>query len=252
MKSIDEIRDMTKQGLEKQDIISKKQKEITKVKEEIIAKEFEIENKFFIDNCFKDIEKAAASGEGYTNVLYRFPEYLLKLDKKTEDFIEHCLIYFRLLGYNVSYEIRYDCIGKESVVSGAQFEFDWGTDIVINSRLMDSINSNIQSLNGDTGNISDGYHTFDELYYHRCVLFSLICNQNNHIAWKSKKHYTGDMYDDMFIVGVNTQYGQVTYHYNLKYWDMFNVPELENAPEWDGSSPSDCIERMRIWSSNIK
>ena len=102
MKSIDEIRDMTKQGLEKQDIISKKQKEITKVKEEIIAKEFEIENKFFIDNCFKDIEKAAASGEGYTNVLYRFPEYLLKLDKKTEDFIEHCLIYFRLLGYNVS------------------------------------------------------------------------------------------------------------------------------------------------------
>ena len=60
------------------------------------------------------------------------------------------------------------------------------------------------------------------------------------------------MYDDMFIVGINTQYGQVTYHYNLKYWDMFNVPELENAPEWDGSSPSDCIERMRIWSSNIK
>ena len=55
MKSIDEIRDMTKQGLEKQDIISKKQKEITKVKEEIIAKEFEIENKFFIDNCCKDI-----------------------------------------------------------------------------------------------------------------------------------------------------------------------------------------------------
>ena len=79
MKSIDEIRDMTKQGLEKQYIISKKQKEITKVKEEIVAKEFEIENKFFIDNCFKDIEKAAASGEGYTNVLYRFPEYLLKL-----------------------------------------------------------------------------------------------------------------------------------------------------------------------------
>lgn len=111
---------------------------------------------------------------------------------------------------------------------------------------------NYNNKNNSVGDLSDGYHTFDELYYHRCVLFSLICNQNNHIAWKSKKHYTGDMYDDMFIVGINTQYGQVTYHYNLKYWDMFNVPELENAPEWDGSSPSDCIERMRIWSNNIK
>lgn len=30
MKSIDEIRDMTKQGLEKQDIISKKQKRLQK------------------------------------------------------------------------------------------------------------------------------------------------------------------------------------------------------------------------------
>lgn len=26
-------------------------------------------------------------------------------------------------------------------------------------------------------NVSDGYHTFDELYYHRGLLFSLVCNQ---------------------------------------------------------------------------
>jgi hypothetical protein len=37
-------------------------------------------------------------------------------------------------------------------------------------------------IDGDT---SDGYHTFNELYYHRMILFSVICNQNKSKAWKS-------------------------------------------------------------------
>lgn len=28
------------------------------------------------------------------------------------------------------------------------------------------------------GNTSDGYHTFDELYHHRAILFAVICNAN--------------------------------------------------------------------------
>lgn len=56
----------------------------------------------------------------------------------------------------------------------------------------------------ETGELSDGYHTFNELYYHRAVLFSVICNQNKDIAWKSKLHSDETMYDGMFIVGINT------------------------------------------------
>lgn len=93
------------------------------------------------------------------------------------------------------------------------------------------------------GAISDGYHTFDELYWHRMVLFAVICNTHTQIAWKSWKHHDGTMYDDYFIVGVNTPKGQYSYHYHKDNWDYFNVKELDFAPEWDGHQPKD-IERL--------
>ena len=96
-----------------------------------------------------------------------------------------------------------------------------------------------------TGDTSDGYHTFNELYHHRAVLFSVICNEHPDIAWKSKKHHDGTMYDGMFIVGINTPEGQATYHYNIvPYWDSFRVKELEFAPEWDGHTPDEAIRRI--------
>lgn len=87
-----------------------------------------------------------------------------------------------------------------------------------------------------TKDISDGYHTFGELYHHRAVLFSIICNTYKDKAWKSKLHSDGDM----FIVGVETPEGHYTYHYHINpYWDMFDVKELDFAPEWDGHKPKD-------------
>lgn len=95
------------------------------------------------------------------------------------------------------------------------------------------------------GEFSDGYHTFNELYHHRAVLFSAICNMFPEKSWKSKLHDTGDMFDGMFIVGIETEYGQATYHYDIEpYWDMFKVKELEKAPKWDGHTSSDAIERI--------
>lgn len=94
------------------------------------------------------------------------------------------------------------------------------------------------------GSTSDGYHTFDELYYHRMVLFSVICNQNKEKAWKSWLHDDGTMYDDYFIVGIETKEGQYSYHYHKSEWEYFDVKELEFAPKWDGHMPHD-ITRLR-------
>ena len=97
------------------------------------------------------------------------------------------------------------------------------------------------------GEVSDGFHTFDELYHHRAILFSVICNQNKNISWKSMKHDTGDMYEGMFIVGIETPQGQATYHYDVEpYWNMFHVNELEKAPKWDGHTPKDAIYRIGL------
>lgn len=96
-----------------------------------------------------------------------------------------------------------------------------------------------------TGETSDGYHTFNELYHHRAVLFSVIVRDHQELAWKSMRHHDGTMYDGMFIVGIETPEGQATYHYDIDpYWDMFDCKELDRAPEWDGHTPDDAIERI--------
>ena len=98
----------------------------------------------------------------------------------------------------------------------------------------------------DLGGYSDGYHTFNELYHHRALLFAVVCHNYKDLCWKSKKHHDGSMYDGMFIVGILTPNGQATYHYDIEpYWDLFNgITELEKAPIWDGHSPEDAINRI--------
>jgi hypothetical protein len=104
---------------------------------------------------------------------------------------------------------------------------------------------------GGVGEISDGYHTFNELYHHRAVLFSIICNQNKHLAWKAKSHHDGTMYENMFIVGVETPLGQATYHYDVNpYWGIFNVKVLDYAPKWDGHTAEQAIERLLEFSTD--
>lgn len=108
---------------------------------------------------------------------------------------------------------------------------------------LELVNTLIRTLDCK-GEVSDTYHTFEELYFHRMMLFSVICNQNKEIAWKSKLHDDGTMFEDYFIVGVSTPEGHYTYHYHLDNWDYFEVQELKMAPEWDGHKPSD-IDRLR-------
>lgn len=103
------------------------------------------------------------------------------------------------------------------------------------------IDQNKSQIN--VGEISDGYHTFNELYHHRMILFSIICNTYKDKAWKSWLHEDGAMYDDYFIVGITTDKGDYSYHYHKDYWNRFDVKELEKAPKWDGHMPSD-IDRL--------
>lgn len=99
------------------------------------------------------------------------------------------------------------------------------------------------------GTLSDGYHTYNDLYYQRCVLFATICNINKNISWKSKRHSDGKKCfdnDNWFIVGIDTPKGSYTYHYEMKYWDIFEVQELERAKEWDGHTEKDVTRLLSL------
>lgn len=96
-----------------------------------------------------------------------------------------------------------------------------------------------------TCNGHDGYHSFDELYHHRAVLFSVICSQFPRMAWKSKLHADGTMFEGFFIVGIETPDGSATYHYAVdSYWEIFGVREIGSAPPFDGHTADDAIRRI--------
>ena len=97
-----------------------------------------------------------------------------------------------------------------------------------------------------TKDISDKWHTFGELYYHRMILTLALMRQNKDKAWKSKQHHDGTMFENSFICGIDTPRGQYSYHYDLEHWDLFNIKELEKAPEYDGHKPEDVTRLLSL------
>ena len=148
-------------------------------------------------------------------------------------------------------------IDADKMIDGYSTTFPYDLSYCDDGDLMEWLDAQptadvVEIPEGGIGNLSDGYHTFNELYHHRAILFSVICNSMPDKAWKSRLHDTGDMYEGMFIVGIETPEGQATYHYDIEpYWDMFKVKELEKAPKWDGHTPQVAIDRLSKLSADV-
>lgn len=113
--------------------------------------------------------------------------------------------------------------------------------------------------------VSDGYHTFGDLYDHRRALTIALARAITHGAnghgWRSwrgttvvrsKRHHPEDspMFEGGYFVVVFelAGAGQVSYHYQLKHWDEFDgVREVDHAPIWDGHTPEDTLSRLTSW-----
>ena len=107
---------------------------------------------------------------------------------------------------------------------------------------------------GGIEDISDGYHTFRDLYYQRMVLFATIVKQNKELAWKSLRHEDGELCfgGDWFIVGIDTPEGSYTYHYEMKFWFEFDCQELERGKHWDGHTDKDVIRLLSLNSKGVE
>lgn len=107
----------------------------------------------------------------------------------------------------------------------------------------------------DANQISDGYHTFGELYEHRIALFRALCSMQLEIdcdwgrpdsVWKSKLHSDATGFDGWFIAGINTTPGkQITYHIPMSEWEEWPGKELDIAPKWDGHTSADVLQRLK-------
>lgn len=116
----------------------------------------------------------------------------------------------------------------------------------------DDINKLIQEHKIDTNQVSDGYHTFGELYEHRIQLWIKICQLYSGIVapWRTQYHSDGELAfgGGWFVLGLYVSTGkQITYHLPMKYWDQCEfAATLSQAPEWDGHTSNDVLERIKL------
>jgi hypothetical protein len=120
------------------------------------------------------------------------------------------------------------------------------------------LNQIIKSItNIDKGAISDGFHTFADLYNHRNELFIALCRAMMPVGtglkpWRTKKHSDGSPaggvpVDQWFILGLGKEEGkQMTYHLPIAKWDACEFAEtLEQAPEFDFHTPQIVLDRLK-------
>ena len=120
--------------------------------------------------------------------------------------------------------------------------------VVINNAITESAKDGLISTN----DVSDGYHTFGELYEHRITLFIALCKSiegQENDAWRSLRHSDGELAfgGTWFVLGIGKDKGkQITYHLPIEKWNETNFCEtLSKAPEYDGHTPNDVLERLK-------
>ena len=139
-----------------------------------------------------------------------------------------------------------------------------------------NINNDVQ----DIGDLSDGYHTFNELYEFRKIYNASLFNEwaldyygvlkghgvtdvmaihpeiqnflNNikpkYNVHKSWKHHDGELCfgGGWFIVSAMLPTGLISNHYKAEDWDLFKIPEVEKALyEFDGHTSEDVLNRLK-------
>jgi hypothetical protein len=119
--------------------------------------------------------------------------------------------------------------------------------------LIDFGKANKANLQGFRENeISDGYHTFDDLYEFRKVYNAALFNEWAKLGifdvHKSLKHYDNELCfgGGWFIVVAVLPTGLISNHYKLADWDLFKCEEVEKAKfEFDGHTPNDVLNRLK-------
>ena len=125
---------------------------------------------------------------------------------------------------------------------------------------MEALNQYISENKMDKNQISDGYHTFGELYEHRITLYIALLKAKSEIMdgmgcdyvykndiWRSKVHSDGSVWEGWFLLGIFTEPGkQITYHLPISEWDNCSFATTRaQAPEFDGHTSADVLTRLK-------
>ena len=151
-----------------------------------------------------------------------------------------------------------DCYIDGNEIVGIN-KIEYGTsvsmvNVVLRGGAMVSVQGSVEEVRekwmGDTGSISDGYHTFDELYDHRSRLFLRLCWSMGEGAKIFMKNSDGSVYEGMFGLSLETLNGQVSYHLDNKYLEearkIPNIEVYERCDWYDGHTSGDVLARLKF------
>lgn len=94
-------------------------------------------------------------------------------------------------------------------------------------------------IEGEKIKVSDEYHSMEELYDHRCLLWINLCLlQNPKITYLVENHFNG-----WFLLGVETPIGQMSYHCPNKFLNLVIGIERRH-PVYDGHTSDDVLKRL--------
>ena len=101
---------------------------------------------------------------------------------------------------------------------------------------------------GNVSDMSDGFHTFKEYETFKTLYNAAFfnCIVGKYRVCKSIYHDDGKrpFNGGYFVVYAELPTGQISNHYELKYWYLFNIPIVDKAPKWDGHTSFDVMNRM--------
>ncbi len=147
--------------------------------------------------------------------------------------------------------LKIDLEIKQKISQNAEEYLELNKQLELNKReIISSLNSLISQC-PYSEELSDGYHKFKELYEFRLLYNAHLFNSWHKLGkfnvHKSKKHFDGSLCfnGDYFIVIAILSSGQISNHYEMKYWDYFKIPDREQALfEFDGHTSIDVLNRL--------
>ena len=88
---------------------------------------------------------------------------------------------------------------------------------------------------------------WENMYYSRMLLFSVICKTYRQYAWRSKLRADGTEYDNYFMAGITTPKGDFSYYFKIQDWVFFkDLPEKGYVPKWAEGNPEDLLSLLDI------
>jgi hypothetical protein len=109
----------------------------------------------------------------------------------------------------------------------------------------------------DKSQISDGYHTFAELYEHRHALFLALVSTMPECFVMSRFHSDGKLcfgsHEWFIVIGELPTGDQISYHLPASLWDIAEktgVQVVEKALEWNGHTSEDVVDSLFTYATS--